>query len=131
MTLTYKEIFQMENFEFLRWLKRTFPIELPNEIVTVEDMKVASEQMMKLTAQYSYITELFAYSKVYCRGLKRLIDKDEPETKEFYEDMVDRRDAIEYKMKAIQQAYSGISRAVTIKIENNKELKMLGSNVVV
>ena len=46
-----------------------------------------------------------------------------------YEDMVDKKDIIENKSKAIKQAYSGISRAVSVKIENNQELKMTGARI--
>ena len=58
--------------------------------------------MINLSRQYAYITEVLARARIYCRGLKRLVDKDAPETKEMYEDMVDKRDAIENRMKFLR-----------------------------
>lgn len=130
MAKTYKEIFEMDSFSFLRWLKGSFPVTVPESIETIEDMDSASKLMLKLSAEYSYINELAAYAKVYTRGLKRLVDKEDPQSKDFYEDMVDKKDAIDGKMKAIHQAYQGISRAITVKMENNSELRMTGNRYV-
>ncbi len=127
MALTYKELFSMENMRFIKWLNDTFPVCVPAKVSTMPEMEKASEQMLALSAQYSYITEMSTYAKIYCRELKRLVDKNDSETKEFYEDMVDKKDAIENKMKAIHQAYNGISRAVSVRIENNNELRMTGA----
>ena len=130
MPKTYREVFELNSFKFLTWLEETFPIVLVDDIRTIEDMESAAKQMINLSRQYAYITEVLARARIYCRGLKRIVDKDAPETKEMYEDMVDKRDAIENRMKAIQQAYSGISRAVTVRMENNNELKMGGNKYV-
>ena len=130
MAKSYREVFEMDSFAFLKWLKESFPIDVPESVETIDDMANASKQMLKLSAEYSYISEIAAYAKVYCRGLKRQIDNEDPDTKEFYEDMVDKKKAIEGKMKAIHQAYCGISRAVTVRMENNNELKMTGNRFV-
>ncbi len=128
MGRTYKDIFQMNNYDFLKWIKETFTISVPSAVTTAAEMEIAAEQMLRLSAEYEYITEMASYAKVYCRELKRLADNDDTYD-EVYEDMVDKKDIIENKSKAIKQAYSGISRAVSVKIENNQELKLTGGRV--
>ena len=127
---TYEDIFTMDNYRFLKWLKVTFPIKLLPTIKTMDDMERAGELMIELSSQYSYISEISSYAKVYCRSLKRLADKENPETIADYEDMVDKKEAVEAKMKAIHQAYCGVSRAITVKMENNNELRMTGNRYV-
>ena len=132
MALTYREIFELDNFKFLRWLKEQFPIEMPSAVTSADEMESASKQMLLLSSEYSYISEISSYAKVYCRELKRLADNDKesPELRMYYEDMVDKREAIDNKMNAIKQAYNGISRAVSVRIENNQELRMTGARYI-
>ena len=130
MARTYIEILEMDSFTFLKWLRENFPIFVPSKIETIEDMQEASQWMLKLSAEYSYITELSAFSKMYCRKVKRGVDKEDSDSVSFHEDMIDKRDAIESRMKAIHQAYQGISRAITVRMENNAELKMTGNRYV-
>ena len=56
--------------------------------------------------------------QIATREAKRGGDKD------LYEDMVDRKEAVERMTESVKQQYSAVSRAVTIHIENNKELHM-------
>lgn len=130
MALTYKDVFELNNYEFMKWLKESFPVEVPRRIETIEEMEKASQVMLKLSAQYEYIGEMLSYAKIYCRELRRMKDKEDADTILAYEEMADKRDIIETKMKSIHQAYLGISRAVTIKIENNAELRMTGTRSV-
>ena len=51
-------------------------------------------------------------------------NKTSKEAKSDYEDMIDRRDTIEGVTNAVKQQYAAVSRAVTIHIENNQELRM-------
>ena len=53
-----------------------------------------------------------------------------PMAKYVLQDMVDKKEAVEAKMKAIHQAYCGVSRAITVKMENNNELRMTGNRYV-
>ncbi len=118
--MTYKELFSMNNIEFLKWIKSTFPVEIPGRIETMADMEKAATLMLKISAEYETVSEMSSWAKVYCREVKRSCDK------EIYEDMVDKKDAIDNKLSALKQAYNGISRAVSVKIENNQELRMTG-----
>lgn len=115
---TYAEILGMEPKELVMWLSNTFYVNLPLKILTAEEMYNASELLMILTNQYSYLNELLSYAKIVTREVKRDCDK------ETYEDMVDRKNAIENKLSIVKQQYNSLSRLVTIKIETNKELMM-------
>lgn len=115
---TYAEILGMEPKELVMWLSNTFYVNLPLKILTAEEMYNASELLIILTNQYSYLNELLSYAKIVTREVKRDCDK------ETYEDMVDRKNAIENKLSIVKQQYNSLSRLVTIKIETNKELMM-------
>jgi len=114
----FDTILQKEPLTLLNWLIENFMVEIPNVIVTVEDMENASRLLLLTTSNYSYLCALLSYSKALARQLKR------DGNKELYEDMVDKREAIQNITDAVKQSYSAISRAVTIHIENNQELKM-------
>lgn len=118
--MKYEELFSMDGYEFLNWLDESFPACQMEIVKTSEDMEKASDELMRLTNLYAYITELLSWAKLYTRQLKRIGDKI------LYEDMVDKKEAIENKMNALSQSYKGLSRAVTIKLESNQELRMTG-----
>lgn len=117
----FNTILQMRPLAMLDWLLDNFNTEIPETIVSIEDMKNASAVLLKLSGYYSYLMSLLAYAKVKTRQEKKLSTKD---NKESYEDMVDRRDILQNYTDIVKQNYSAVSRAVTIYIENNNELKM-------
>lgn len=119
-TKTYEELLSMSPLELLDYLKNEFMIDTPIEIVSVEDMDKCSRLLLRLSGAYSYLITLSSYAKIKTREMKRGGDKA------LYEDMVDRKEVIQNMTDMVKQAYTGISRAVTIHIENNHELKTLG-----
>ena len=116
-----RQIFSMNTFDLITWLDETFILPQPSAIITMQDMEEASKALLKLSADYSYISELSSWAKELTREAKRSLSKTD------YEDMVDKKDAVENKLNAIKQTYAGISRAVTIRLESNQELRMTGS----
>ena len=106
------------------WLDETFPLPAPEAIITSQDMEEAAKSLLKLSSEFSYISELCSWAKALTREAKRTLSKEE------YENMVDKKDAVENKMNAIKQTYAGISRAVTIRLESNQELRMTGTRYV-
>lgn len=104
--------------ELLNWLLNEFSIEIPEVIATPQDMENASQILLHLSGAYSYLMALLSYAKLKTREAKRNLSKEE------YEDMVDRRDVIDNVKDIVKQNYAAVSRAVTICIENNNELKM-------
>lgn len=119
-TKTYEELLSMPPIDLLNYLKEEFMVQIPIEIVSVEDMEVCSRLLLKMSGAYSYLITLSSYAKIKTREAKRSKDK------EAHEDMVDRKEVIDNMTDMVKQAYTGISRAVTIHIENNHELRSLG-----
>lgn len=105
--------------DFVAWLDEEFYIKIPVYVInSIEDMNEASRLLVILTNRYSYLSSFLSYAKIAAREAKRSGDK------EAYEDMVDRRDAVENMTNSVKQQYSAVSRAVTIHNENNAELRM-------
>ncbi len=113
-----EELFQMPPLVLVNWLLKNIPNQIPEEISTKADMEQASKCMLKLSGYYSYLMTLQSYAKVKTRQAKRTLPKEE------YEDMVDKKDIINNYTDAVKQSYAAISRAVTIYIENNNEIRM-------
>ena len=122
--MDYKKMRDMDVFDFIAWLDNAVDTKLPKEIVTMEDMKSAGEMLLKFSSEYSYMASLYSWFKAATRYAKR------NESREVYEDMVDKKEAVENKLDAVKQLYAGVSRAVTIRQENNIELRMTSSQYV-
>ncbi len=114
----YNSILAMPPKELLDWAAKEFLVEIPGEIVTAEDMDEAARLLLQLSNSYSYLCALLSYAKISAREAKRYGEKSD------YEDMVDRRDVIQNVTDCVKQLYAAVSRSVTIRIENNQELRM-------
>lgn len=110
----------MKAEEMIDWLLKEFALDVPGEIITPDDMDEAATLLLKGSSYYSYLCALLSYAKVRVRSLKR----EGPSKKSEYEDMVDRKEVLQNFADAIKQEYAAISRAVTIRMENNLELRM-------
>lgn len=119
-----KYVLNMDGNTLLCWLIENFEAELPASIDTVEEMQAASGLLLKLANQYSYLCSLLSYAKLCTREAKRNSSKTDKESVRRYEDFVDKREIIQNMVEATKQRYSAVSRAVTIHVENNQELKM-------
>ncbi len=123
---TYQESFdnllKKTPLEVVNYLIKNLSVKIPDAVVTPDDMKMASESMLKLSGYYSYLMTLKSYTKIKVREAAREAKKTK--NKEEHEDMVDRMEAINNYTEAIKQTYAAVSRAVTIYIENNNELRM-------
>lgn len=122
--MTYQQILNKTPEDLLEYLGSEFGVKLPESVNTIEDMENASMLMIKLTGNYSYLSSLLSCAKYSVRQLKREGNKLEAE------DMIDKRDMIEGFVNAVKQQYAAISRAVTIHIENNRELQMNASGYI-
>ncbi len=118
--MNFKDLESHSPYEILEYLDVNYGVEVPTEIISGDDMMKAATLLGKLTNEYSYLMSLLSYAKIRCRDLKRNDDK------RAYEDMIDRREVIQNKVDAVKSQYAAISRAVTIKIENDTELRMTG-----
>ena len=114
----FNDVLNKSPIALSEWPLQEFSVQIPQVVVTPDDMKLASETLLKLASIYSYVMALSSYAKLKTREAKRYLSKEE------HEDMVDRKEVLENFTKAVQQSYAAVSRAVTIYIENNNELKM-------
>ena len=128
--MTYMDVLSMNSYDMIDYLTETFLVEIPTSVNSIEDMNRASKLLLKLSSNYSYMSSLLSYIKLTTRDAKRQLDKldakdpQKAEYKTYYEDMVDKKEIIKNITECVDQEYSAISRAVTIKIESNKELSM-------
>ena len=121
----YKDIYDFTPEELLVWLESKFYIKIPSSLESMFDMQEASRLISKLSNDYTYLTILASYSRIYVRNEKRK-GKD---FKSIYEDMIDKKEIINDVASAVKQQYQAISRMVTIKKEINEELKLTGTFV--
>lgn len=116
----YENILGMEPKALIRWLDDNFNGTVMSDIQTVEELDAAKRCLSVLTNKYSYLASMTLFAKVAARGLKR----KGKEFKELYEDMIDRRDALDEMARVVLQQYNTVSRMITVKLEINKELEM-------
>lgn len=145
-TKTIQELLKMNPTELIDWLNQEFELEVPTKLETIEELKNASKLLSKTTNTYSYLMNVSSYAKISVREKKRESDKlskeskankdatlaDElakkaAEAKLEYENMVDRKEAIDNAADIANKQYNAISRMIAVKREINTELQMLNS----
>ncbi len=145
-TKTIQELLKMNPTELIDWLNQEFELEVPSKLETIEELKNASKLLSKTTNTYSYLMNVSSYAKISVREKKRESDKlskeskankdatlaDElakkaAEAKLEYENMVDRKEAIDNAADIANKQYNAISRMIAVKREINTELQMLNS----
>ena len=145
-TKTIQELLKMNPTELIDWLNQEFELEVPSKLETIEELKNASKLLSKTTNTYSYLMNVSSYAKISVREKKRESDKlskeskankdatlaDElakkaAEAKLEYENMVDRKEAIDNAADIANKQYNAISRRIAVKREINTELQMLNS----
>jgi hypothetical protein len=87
-----------------------------------DENELFSRLLTELPSQYAYVVTLSSYSKHYSRELKR----KGSEYKEQYEDMVDKKNALDNLADAIKLQYQGVSRRITVKMDAKEENNMHG-----
>lgn len=112
------EVLSLPPKDLIEFLYKNFADTVPKDVETYDDMVRARRTMLRLTAEYSYLMELLSCAKALTREYKRSGSKEE------YEDAIDRKEIVSNCVSMVSQKYSGISRAVTIKQECNRELNM-------
>lgn len=116
--MTIQELLTIPPEDTLRYLFDTFSEEMPETIITPEDATDAANLLIRLSSEFSFLCECASNVKLAVRKAKRDGDKSA------YEDMVDRKEVIERCLDSVKQKYAAVSRALTVKIENNRELHM-------
>ncbi len=114
---SYLEILEMDPLPFLTYLEQ-FKTDVSCEIADADSMQEAGNKLGIVANHYSFLTSLYSYAGVRKRQLSRdgqALD---------YQDMIDKEEALERTMKAVDMQYRALSKAITVHIENNKELYM-------
>ncbi len=119
MTVDYGAILNLDPVTLANWVLENFYKDLPAQIINAEDMEQAGKLLLELSAGYSYVNALLSYAKILSRNAKRTGKK------EIYEDLVDKKEVLQNAADSIKQQYNAVSRAVTIKMSNDAELKMM------
>lgn len=122
--MDYLSVLNMDPYEMIHWITEEFSIDIPPEITTIEDMDEAARLLLKISGMYSYLCTLLSYAKIETRNKKRSGDKIA------YEDMVDRKEIIQNMVDVVKQQYAAVSRSVTIRMENNRELQMVAGGYI-
>lgn len=118
MGVNCETVLQMQPLDLLQWLITEYSIVLPETVTTIDDMKQASDLLLRLAGNYQFLNALSSFAKIATRDAKRNLSKKE------YEDMVDKKEMIQNFEDLTKQNYNALSRAVTIYIHNCEELKM-------
>ena len=119
----YDSLLEMEPAVFSMWLKDQFVEDIPLAFDTYEDLQKIGNQIGTITNRYAYIAAFLSYTKVQARQLKRMGST----YKTAYEDMIDRRDALQHTADTLKLQYQSMSRLITIRQEINRELNMAGN----
>lgn len=115
------DLIDMDALEFVDYLAASFCYEIPTEITTVEQAEEASILLAELSNNYSYLLSLSSYLKIYIRQAKS--NKDMKTANDY----IDKKNAVDAFAEAVKQQYNAISRMITIRSDNLKELHMSDS----
>lgn len=115
---SYLEILEMDPLPFLTFLEQ-FKTDINYSVEDAESMQAAGNHLGVLANNYGFLASLYSYAGVK----KRQFSRDGKALD--YQDMVDREAALERTMKAVDMQYRALSKAITVHIENNKELYMI------
>ena len=114
-TRSYLDILAMDPLVFLNYLEQ-FKTDVSCDVDSAESMSEAGKKLGIVANTYAFLTSLYSYAGV----MKRQLSRDGKTTD--YQDMVDKEEALERTMKAVDMQYKALSKAITVHIENNKEL---------
>lgn len=116
--MTNKEILTLEPQELYDWLMDEYYITIPEEIASIEDMKVANKLNLKLAAFESFLSTLLSQVELYVRDTKRNSSKEE------YQDMLDRKKLVFTFNELVKHQREALSRSFTIYTKTLEELRI-------
>lgn len=116
--LQITELINMDALEFVDYLAASFSYDIPTEITTVEEASLAGVLLAELSNNFSYLLTISSYLKIYIRMAKA--EKDMKTANDY----IDKKNAVDAFAEAMKQQYNAISRMITIRSDNMKELNM-------
>lgn len=116
---SYEDVLKMDSLVFAAHIDG-FLSNIDISILTTEDAQAATTELGELSNRYAYFSSLSNHAKLYKRRLRRAGNVSD------YEDMIDKEAMIADAMSSVDRQYRALSKAITVHIENNKELYLTG-----
>lgn len=116
---SYEDVLKMDSLVFAAHIDG-FLSNIDISILTTEDAQAATTELGELSNRYAYLSSLSNHAKLYKRRLRRAGNVSD------YEDMIDKEAMIAEAMSSVDRQYRALSKAITVHIENNKELYLTG-----
>lgn len=116
---SYEDVLKMDSLVFAAHIDG-FLSNIDISILTTEDAQAATTELGELSNRYAYLSSLSNHAKLYKRRLRRAGNVSD------YEDMIDKEAMIADAMGSVDRQYRALSKAITVHIENNKELYLTG-----
>lgn len=116
---SYEDVLKMDSLVFAAHIDG-FLSNIDISILTTEDAQAATTELGELSNRYAYLSSLSNHAKLYKRRLRRAGNVSD------YEDMIDKETMIADAMSSVDRQYRALSKAITVHIENNKELYLTG-----
>lgn len=116
---SYEDVLKMDSLVFAAHIDG-FLSNINISILTTEDAQAATTELGELSNRYAYLSSLSNHAKLYKRRLRRAGNVAD------YEDMIDKEAMIADAMSSVDRQYRALSKAITVHIENNKELYLTG-----
>lgn len=128
---TYAEILSLDTIGLANFLVDRFALAIPDKIETADELNVAGNMLGKITNDWVFIESLAIFVRAMSSQAKRNIpDKtalDYKEKKDAFDEVNEKKIAIQSISDIIKQRYNAVSRMVTVKMESNNELRMTGT----
>lgn len=116
---SYEDVLKMDSLVFAAHIDG-FLSNIDISILTTEDAQAATTELGELSNRYAYLSSLSNHAKLYKRRLRRAGNVSD------YENMIDKEAMIADAMSSVDRQYRALSKAITVHIENNKELYLTG-----
>jgi hypothetical protein len=113
-------IAESDPMELLQYMQTRYLVRVPEGIRTGDDLGQAGVLLGRLTNDRTYLMSLLSYLK-YLTKLERSGGKDNAVA---YQEMMSRRDIVQDAFDTVDKQYEGLSRMVTVYVQELRELEM-------
>lgn len=111
---------EMDTMDLLKLLTEQYIHNIPEQIVSAEDAANAAQHLSKIVNAQTYLTTLLSKINILKRANKAAKNKEKAD------DYLAKEDTIKRLIGILDEQYKGISRMITIRSDNLKELQMNG-----
>lgn len=118
--LSLNQVLEKSSLDVAKWCIEDFMQVIDINCNSTSDMTKISEKMLELTNKYAYIQGLLAYIKVLIRESKCEGNKSKADS------LIDKKDALERSCESLKLQHLTLSRMITAKQEELRELYMTG-----